>query len=451
MQDIIIHLKAGDVAAEIVDEYNQAVKTVPAITRGLRVNLRLRLITLDGSPFTTDMLDFTSWDFLLANDWNTTTAPQIRVQSGITVESVTVGEKTYAEIRIPLTETNTDELIRALGDNPSVKLGAELAGFEAGESTPGFLIQFDMTVRNRRGTAGTGTPVPVGDGTYSSAQMDALLVTKAAVNHSHGDIYALANHNHDSVYATVNHNHDGVYALVDHNHDGVYASANHSHDYSGIYAAIDHNHDGVYALVDHIHDYSSVYAAVGHNHDGVYALAEHNHDGVYASVNHSHDYSGIYAVIDHNHDGVYALVDHTHDYSSVYASVNHNHDGSYAAISHDHGVICAAGSGVTVGKLVYLSIVGGQLTCVLAANTGTEKHFADGYVAAISSGSALVKTSGLLEVTATLTPGADLFLGIAGNLSASPPTESGCLAQKTGRSVSANKVFFNIASGREII
>ena len=429
MQDIIIHLKAGDVAAEIVDEYNQAVKTVPAITRGLRVNLRLRLIALDGSPFTQDMLDFASWDFLLANDWNTTTAPQIRVQSGITVKSVTVGEKTYAEIRIPLTETNTEELITALGDNPSVKLGAELAGFEAGESSPGFLIQFDLTVRNRRGTAGTGTPVPVGDGAYSSAQVDALLVTKAAVNH----------------------NHDGIYALVDHNHDGVYALVNHSHDYSGIYAAIDHNHNGVYSLVDHIHDYSSVYAAVGHNHDGVYALADHNHDGIYTSVNHSHDYSGIYASIDHNHNGVYALVDHTHDYSGVYAAVGHNHDGSYAALSHDHGIVCAAGSGVIVGKLVYLSIMGGQLTCVLAANTGTEKHYADGYVAAINSGSALVKTSGLLEVTANLTPGVDLFLGITGNLSASPPTESGNLFQKTGRAVSANKVFFNIINGREIV
>jgi len=440
MQDIIIHLKAGDVAAEIVDEYNQAVKTVPAITRGLRVNLRLRLIALDGSPFTTDILDFASWDFLLANDWNTTTAPQIRVQSGITIESVTVGEKTYAEIHIPLTETNTEELITALGDNPSVKLGAELAGFEAGESSPGFLIQFDLTVRNRRGAAGTGTPVPVGDGNYSSAQVDALLVTKAAVNH-----------NHDGIYSLVNHNHDGVYAVVNHNHDGIYALVNHTHDYSGIYAAIDHNHNGVYSLIDHTHDYSGVYASINHNHDGVYALVDHNHDGVYASVNHTHDYSGIYASIDHNHNGVYSLIDHTHDYSGVYASVNHNHDGSYAALSHDHGVICAAGSGVTVGKLVYLNVVSGQLTCVLAANTGTEKHYADGYVASINAGLALVKTSGLLEVTANLTPEADLFLGIDGNLAESPPTESGCLVQKTGRAVSANKVFFNIADGREII
>ena len=91
------------------------------------------------------------------------------------------------------------------------------------------------------------------------------------------------------------------------------------------------------------------------------------------------------------------------------------------------------------------------MTCVLAVNTGTEKHYADGYVASINAGLALVKTSGLLEVTATLTPGTDLFLGIDGNLSESPPTESGCFVQKTGRAVSANKVFFNIADGREII
>ncbi len=210
MQNIIIYLRAGDVAATVVDEYNQTAKTTPSITRGMRANLCLRLIDAEGNPIPAQNLDYVGWDFVLANDWNTSTDPQIRVQTGITVSSVTVGDKTFSQITIPLTETNTTQLVEALGSSASVKLGAELAGFESGESDPGFLIQFDVNVRNRRGTAGTGTPEPVGDGTYSAVQIDVLLDTKA--------------------------------------------DADHTHDYSGNFAAIDHNHDGVYAPLEHTHE-----------------------------------------------------------------------------------------------------------------------------------------------------------------------------------------------------
>jgi hypothetical protein len=185
MQEIVIYLRAGDVAATVVDEFNQTGKAVPAITRGMRANLCLRLLDSEGEPFQASKLAFNSWDFVLAHDWNTATPVQIRSQVGITVSSITIDEKTFSQINIPLTETNTEELIAALGNSSSIKLGGELAGFESGEVDPGFLIQFDMTVRNRRGTAGTDVPTPVLNGTYSIAQIDDLLAGKADVDHTH--------------------------------------------------------------------------------------------------------------------------------------------------------------------------------------------------------------------------------------------------------------------------
>ena len=173
MQTITMYLRSTSVKGTLVDEWNQAVSSLPALTRGLRANLVLRLLDANGEPLSSDALNYATWDFAIANDWDTTTAPQIRVSEGITVEG--------NEVHIPLTETNTDELIKALGKNESQTFGCELAGFEVGETTPGFLLQFDIAIRNRRADAGTGTPVPVGDGTYSSAQIRALFAAKLEV------------------------------------------------------------------------------------------------------------------------------------------------------------------------------------------------------------------------------------------------------------------------------
>jgi hypothetical protein len=185
MQEIVIYLRVGDVAATHVDEYNQTGKSTPAITRGMRANLCLRLLDSEGEPIPVSKLTYSSWDFVLAHDWNTDTAVQIRSQVGITVTTVTIEDKEYSQITIPLTETNTEELISVLNNSASIALGGELAGFESEEIDPGFLIQFDISVRNRRGTAGTSNPTPVLNGTYSIAQIDDLLAGKSNIGHTH--------------------------------------------------------------------------------------------------------------------------------------------------------------------------------------------------------------------------------------------------------------------------
>jgi len=166
MQTITMHIRAASVKGTLVDEWNQPINQLPALTRGLRAELVLKLVDANGEAFPDEALGYASWDFAVANDWDTSTAPQLRVTEGITVEGNTV--------RIPLTETNTEELIAALGKSESATFGCELAGFTAGETIPEFLIQFDIIVRNRRADAGTGRPVPVGDGSYTAAQVRAL-------------------------------------------------------------------------------------------------------------------------------------------------------------------------------------------------------------------------------------------------------------------------------------
>ena len=423
MQSIPIYLNVDGHVATPVDAYNAVRSTPPALMRGVRALLCLRLVDDEGNPDDTGIATLVGWEFVLAGDWNTATDPEIRVTSGIAVVQTTIGAKTYREIQIPLTELNTEELIGKLGNNASADLGAELVGFDSGETDPGFLIQFTMRVYNRRSTAGTGTPIPVDDGLYSAVQIDSLLA---------------------AYYTSVQVDEKLTgYAITSHNHDGVYAATVHSHalgDVTGLMAELDGK------------------AAVGHNHNGVYALVDHNHDGIYAAASHGHTISEIAdlsaildgkAAVDHNHDDIYSLVNHNHD--SVYAGVGHRHDSDYAALVHDHGASCLAGTGITLGMLVYLADAVDGLTCYAAANSGTGKHLADGFVAVLNSGTAIVKTSGLLALANSLSAGSEIFLGLDGAMAISPPTESGNLVQKVGRVLNGNLVFFAIASGREIV
>ena len=140
MQIITMYLRATSVKATLVDEWNQTVSALPALTRGLRAELVLKLLDENGEAVKPERLAYASWDFAVANDWDAATKPQLRVTEGITV--------TANEVHIPLTETNTEELIAALGKSEQAQFGCELAGFTTGETNPEFLIQFDIIVRN---------------------------------------------------------------------------------------------------------------------------------------------------------------------------------------------------------------------------------------------------------------------------------------------------------------
>ena len=111
MQTITMYLRAASVKGTLVDEWNQTVNSLPALTRGLRAELVLKLVDANGEPLPDEALAYASWDFAVADDWDTSTVPQLRVTEGITVSG--------NEVHIPLTETNTEELIAALGTSES--------------------------------------------------------------------------------------------------------------------------------------------------------------------------------------------------------------------------------------------------------------------------------------------------------------------------------------------
>lgn len=173
MQKITVYLRCNDAKAVLVDEYNQTLSSsnTPAITRGVKCDLVLKLLDNNGDPLPKETVEsLVAWDFVLANDWITTTVPQIRVFQGIKAQE--------NSITIPLSDTNTVELISYLGNTETKTLGAELAGYQQGETYPAFLIQFDLNIRNRRSQAGTGTPTNVPDGSLNASQTYALLRSK---------------------------------------------------------------------------------------------------------------------------------------------------------------------------------------------------------------------------------------------------------------------------------
>ena len=134
MQTIEMYIRAGSVKGVLVTARNQQIATPPAITRGMHADLVVKLLAENGLPLA-GLGNYASWDFAIAHDWDTSTAPQIHTGEGIEV----VGN----EVRIPLRQTDTVELKEALGVRESAVFGCELAGYEAGGTAPGFLVQFE--------------------------------------------------------------------------------------------------------------------------------------------------------------------------------------------------------------------------------------------------------------------------------------------------------------------
>lgn len=112
------------------------------------------------------------------------------------------------------------------------------------------------------------------------------------------------------------------------------------------------------------------------------------------------------------------------------------------------GIVCAAGAGVTTGRLVYFADVAGTLTCLPA---DLSVHAADACVTALSGVNAVLAQNGIIPLETGIAAGTELFLGNNGNFSAVPPAASGEIVQKVGRVIDDDAVFFNIQPGRIII
>lgn len=180
MQQINSYMRAISVKAVLVDDANVVNSTKASITRGMQAELILHLFhgeTVESAYTAADFANIASWIWYADSDYDQTTTAKLIVSEDIEVDE-------DGCIHIPITETNTTEIISYLGTAESKDLKCELAGFEAGNTKPVFILQWEFTIRNRIGNEGGGQPVPVGDSTYTKAQVDALIAASNTVEYS---------------------------------------------------------------------------------------------------------------------------------------------------------------------------------------------------------------------------------------------------------------------------
>lgn len=155
MQEIIMYVAANETIGAVKDYAGAATAAAPTLVFGVEVCLRMRLFCdADGdTPYPVDRLnDLVSWRFGMDGDYDGSTVCKIMADNDrITVENVYVEarDQKYAEIVIPISAMNNIELIDYLGTKESVKLNAELVGYDA-NAKPTFVLQiFGFVVRNR--------------------------------------------------------------------------------------------------------------------------------------------------------------------------------------------------------------------------------------------------------------------------------------------------------------
>jgi len=177
MQKTIVYLQIDGVKGYVCDATGNRLSTTPSITRGLSCILAYRFLHADGTAYTVaELADLLTWYFAVANDWDTSTTPQLD-SSTVSVVAVSDDDFTGAEVQVTLADTNTAELIAAIGTSESMTLGVELDGFLSGQTSPGFVLLSSIVVYNRRTLPGTGSPTSVADGQYTAVQINSLLAS----------------------------------------------------------------------------------------------------------------------------------------------------------------------------------------------------------------------------------------------------------------------------------
>ncbi|MBQ4328114.1 MAG: hypothetical protein IJC27_00150 [Lentisphaeria bacterium] len=182
MQEIKIYVAANGALGVIRDYANAKGASAPTLVRGCEVLLRLRLFANADSDTAypiEQLQNIAAWQWVMDDDFDSETAYKLVADnSNIGVESVTDTiddvERTFTEISIPLTSTNTVELTKWL-DTAKSKSGlhGELVGYDASGDDV-FVLQIEnFTFRNRLSSAGEPTEL---DPEYlTEAQVRALI------------------------------------------------------------------------------------------------------------------------------------------------------------------------------------------------------------------------------------------------------------------------------------
>ena len=151
MQHLTIYLQLTGIRGERTDSAGNTIENSPhpEITRGMAADMTLLLRDQEGEPLQ-NLERFSSWEFYAGASWNAASEVVLAVVEGITAKNECV--------TIPFSNTNTAEVTELLGNAEEKTLHAELLGFLPGSEAPSFVVQFEITVRNR--LSGSGTEMP---------------------------------------------------------------------------------------------------------------------------------------------------------------------------------------------------------------------------------------------------------------------------------------------------
>ena len=149
MQNIVLYANADSTLAYVTDSYGGRYENRVSFTRGFKATLVLRLLTGEnGEPYPVSQLEqYTSWRCVFDVDYKQSTTPILSADS----DAITVsGDGTVTEIRIPISNMNTNELADAILDFESLAgVTMELVGMLP-DGTEGFGLQIKgFTIRNR--------------------------------------------------------------------------------------------------------------------------------------------------------------------------------------------------------------------------------------------------------------------------------------------------------------
>ena len=149
MQNIVLYANADSTLAYVTDSYGGRYENRVSFTRGFKATLVLRLLTGEnGEPYPVSQLEqYTSWRCVFDVDYKQSTTPILSADS----DAITVsGDGTVTEVRIPISNMNTNELADAILDFESLAgVTMELVGILP-DGTEGFGLQIKgFTIRNR--------------------------------------------------------------------------------------------------------------------------------------------------------------------------------------------------------------------------------------------------------------------------------------------------------------
>lgn len=183
MQEITIYVSAANSLGVIRDYANAQKMTAPSLMRGCEYKLRLRLFANaegDTSYPISALQQVKSWQFVMDRDYDNTTANLLLANNAsiavATVEDTTIdGEsRSFTEVQIPLTETNTEELAEYLGtDRKKGNITAELVGYDSNGNDI-FVLQIEnFTFCNR--LTSQGQPTVIDPEYLTAAQINAIV------------------------------------------------------------------------------------------------------------------------------------------------------------------------------------------------------------------------------------------------------------------------------------